>query len=379
VRWRSAVLRIRRPSWNTRQAITWVAVMCVVVPLLAEGAARLIYVFEYDDIDFLRYPSHVPVAPDAIAVRLEARNRNSPAPLPPGDHPYIVDQEIQYTLPINESGFRGKDIESPREADKRIVSLGGSSTFSGECPMGESYPEVWGQLLDEQLGEGAVEVLNMGIIGCTTAEIGPLIRDRLVGRDVDLVTVCVAYNNLQGLGVLDLRPGIAPWHRRVLWGRSLLYTVMFNGLRARQSRARPWETLADRYRSDLERMIPVARRGDMQLLFVLQPLADPGRIQLDAIRARAQQVDDLDVIIAEFRRNADRHAELCEVMAEVAERNGIPWVDPRAAVRDHPVSEDHFHMFLHLTPVGSRVMAEEIHRQVQEKYGGLEGVLGYGM
>ncbi len=31
-------------------------------------------------------------------------------------------------------------------------------------------------------------------------------------------------------------------------------------------------------------------------------------------------------------------------------------------------------MFLHLTPDGSSVMAGEIERQVQERYGGLEGI-----
>jgi len=351
--------------------------LCLITPLLAEAGARVIYAVQYGNAGYLTYPTNAPLAPDAIAISIAVPNDHRPTPRPPGWHAYGPPDAVQHWLPINARGFRGRDVADPKGADLRVVCLGGSSTFSGECAAGESYPEVLEALWNEQLGHGAVEVFNMGMIGYSTAEIAPLLRDEVVGQDVDLVTVCSAYNNLQGLGLLDLREGIAPWHRRQLWGRSLFYTVVYNGWRARGTLNRPWDTMVRRYRADLDAMIDVARDHDVELLFVLQPLADARRVKRQVLVERMNgSVDDLDWIVAEFERASEWHGPLQQEMVDVAERHGVSWIDPRPRLVDHPEPEDHFHAFLHLTPGGSRVMAEEIQRLVDEEYGGLRSLVG---
>jgi hypothetical protein len=367
---------LRLPRWSPLQIAGYLLVLVVVVPLLAEGGARVIYALQYADVNFLRYPSHAPVAPSVIAIQMALPNPHDPVPHPPGMHPFGPADDPHHWIPINASGFRGEDIHAPKEAARRVVCLGGSCTFSAECPVGTSYPEVLEQLWRGDLGEDSVEVFNMGMLGYSTREIAPLMRDRLVGQGVDLVTVCSAYNNLQGLGLLDLRPGIAPWHRRTLWGRSLLYTVMFNGARARAVLDRPWDVMEADYRDELEAMIALATAEEQRLLFVLQPLADPARVdQAEVLHRLDETVKDFQGVWEGYLRSVDWHARLCEVMAEVADSHGVPWVDPRPAVVEHPDSGEHFHVFLHLTPEGSSMMAEEIHRQVEERYGGLDGLL----
>ena len=358
-----------RRTWRRRGIL--ILVSLVMVPLAVELGARAIYAIRTGNAGYLGYPYTAPVAADVIAVSIQAPIAERRGTLEPGTHPLYVNGELLNTLEINSSGYRGRDIAAPKEARIRIVALGGSSTMASECPEGETYPDQLEVVLDERLGdEDAVEVLNMGMVGYSSADVAALFERVAARPPTDLVTVCSAFNDAFSSQLLDVRPGIGAWYTRALWGRSVFYTVMHNRLIARRHAAQPWETTRDRYRRALEDMAGFGRRRGIQLLFVLQPLADLDRMDLSVVAERLARRGDGGV--DQLRRRVE---ELCELMAEVAEERGVPWVDPRAALVEAPHPERLFFAFLHLTPEGSRAMAGEVARQLEDRYGGLESLL----
>jgi lysophospholipase L1-like esterase len=357
-----------------------ILVSLVLVPLAVELGARAIYAIRTGNPGYLGYPYTAPVAADVIAVSIQAPISERRGTLEPGTHPLYVNGELLHTLEINSSGYRGRDIAAPKAAEVRIVALGGSSTMASECPEGETYPDQLEVVLDEHLGdEDAVEVLNMGMVGYSSADVAALFERVAARPPTDLVTVCSAFNDAFSSQLLDVRPGIGAWYTRALWGRSVFYTVMHNRLIARRHAAQPWETTLDRYRRALEDMAGFGRRRGIQVLFVLQPLADLDRMDLSVVAERLARRGDggVEQIRRTVQESRARQEELCEIMVQVAEERGVPWVDPRAALVEASHPEQLFFAFLHLTPEGSRAMAEEVVRQLEDRYGGLEGVLDF--
>lgn len=118
--------------------------------------------------------------------------------------PYTVEYHL------NSRGFRGNELPFRKpEGVKRIVCLGGSTTFSGRTDA-----ETWPARLEARLrGRGLnVEVINMGVdMGMSPMS---LVNLELVGLEYgpDLVISADGINDSQLVG----RPGIAPDYRNAL-------------------------------------------------------------------------------------------------------------------------------------------------------------------
>ncbi|MBZ0308251.1 MAG: hypothetical protein K8I82_19455 [Anaerolineae bacterium] len=71
----------------------------------------------------------------------------------------------------NALGYRGPDVLLPKpEGTFRIVTLGGSTTYSSATSSEESYPMQLWQILRDDYGYTSVEVVNAGVSGYTTWE-----------------------------------------------------------------------------------------------------------------------------------------------------------------------------------------------------------------
>jgi hypothetical protein len=65
---------------------------------------------------------------------------------------------------VNSYGLRGKEFSIPKPAQiYRIVIFGGSSTFGGQSPEGETYPEYLEKILRHRLPPKNIEVINYGL------------------------------------------------------------------------------------------------------------------------------------------------------------------------------------------------------------------------
>lgn len=371
---------------RSRRRWLFAAVMILAVPLAAEVGARAWYSLRYGDPTYALYPWLTPLA--LSETRLDGPQLSggqqselgAPVALTPGEHRVQSGPLLDHVVDINASGYRGPDFAEPRTARWRVAAVGGSSTFSGEVPMGRAYPAVMEALWTERHGPGSVEVVNRGLSGASLGDLLDVVEHHVLPHEPDLITVYSAFNSLRLARVsVDLREGAAPLHRRLFYGRSLYYTVLTLAYGSRASEARQGgpqhhdkDEVFRRYEADLEALVARTRAAGVALLFVQQGLLEPTLARAEVVAERVGEArvgEHLD----QFRGYTRRHRRLGQIMDEVAERHGVPVVDPRPALLGVTYPDEHFWVGIHLTTEGSRVLAEEVVRQVEE-LGGLEVV-----
>lgn len=355
----------RRP-WRRLRFATWVL---VATPLLLELAVRLWWSLHMGTVAYLLFPAAGALAAAEIATAGEQVERSET------EWRFTdvwMDSDGRNPTPLNRDGFRGAAPSSAKQAPWRLAFIGGSSTFSPECAEGRTWPDQVGGLAAKALGQ-PVEVVNMGRVGWSTAELAPLWAEWAPRADADLLVVSAAYNNIRALGLVDLRPGVAPWHHRLLWGRSLAWTVGWNSWQVRrQRRHHPLALVSARYAGDLEAMVRAARQAGTPVLFVLQPMTSPAHMPAEVDQLGDRGLARLRELAA---ADAEPHAALLDVMKEVGHRLDVPVVDARAAVQQADVAADSFEIYLHLSEAGAERFASGIDQEVGA-LGGWRALLG---
>ena len=319
-------------------------------------------------------PPHFGEGPDPLT-NMPGGIQSDRLRMDPGMHEFMVGGKVLHSIPINSSGYRGKDFSKQKEAKYCVVTLGGSSTFSAECPPGHSYPEILEKLWNENHRTKNVEVINRAAVGIDLEEVGLIFKGQVIAAVPDLVTVCSAFNSAKKPALVDLRPQSSPPHQRALWEKSLFYTALFNRFAAKDS-----ETVSDdemrikKYKNNLLDIIEAAKQNNIKLLFILQPMLNPDLVRKEMIAERLKGLK-IDFLLEVFRSKFELQGRLCTIMEQVAKENGIPFIDPRTELTGAVNPEDNFWISLHLTPKGSLRLAREIVKKVDEKYMGLDGLL----
>lgn len=97
----------------------------------------------------------------------------------------------------NELGYRGTEIAIPKpKGTFRIVSVGGSTTYSTGTSAEESYPAYLQTILRDDYGYSNVEVINAGVIGYTSWEILANFAFRVLELEPDMLFYYGAVNDL---------------------------------------------------------------------------------------------------------------------------------------------------------------------------------------
>jgi hypothetical protein len=73
--------------------------------------------------------------------------------------------------PVNSRGFRGPEIHDKKIGTKRIVCLGGSTTYGTGLNYSDTYPAILQEKLDKKFGKGIYEVINGGQPGLNLPQI----------------------------------------------------------------------------------------------------------------------------------------------------------------------------------------------------------------
>lgn len=359
----------------------------------AELAARCWYAWTTGDTGYLSFPRGGPLALQRTALSSKADDSHGALSagrgggLAPGEHEVWAGDRFMHSVPINASGFRGRDLGEGGPDSVDIVTLGGSSVFSGDCPEGQSWPELLEERLAARNGAGRFAVVNRGMNGWSTREAVDHLEelaDLPAARRPAAALLYSAFNAIEDTAItVDLRQGLAPWHTRLLYGRSLYYTVSFHSwLVARQREAglrsdgtRDPEVVARAYAEDLRRFVSASRAAGIAPVLVHQALATADEQDLGRMgdRIDAHTRERWPHMRAAFSAKEPAHARLQEVLAEVAAAEGVPRLDPRAALLARP--EEHFMLVLHLTPEGARVLAEELDAGLAALPGGLPGLI----
>jgi lysophospholipase L1-like esterase len=98
---------------------------------------------------------------------------------------------------INSLGFRGEEISLEKPSGVyRIVAIGGSTTFGVYLPYNETYPYFLQGKLREDLNTPAIEVVNAGLTGSTTAESLHRLFTQVLPIQPDMVIIYHGYNDL---------------------------------------------------------------------------------------------------------------------------------------------------------------------------------------
>jgi len=100
-----------------------------------------------------------------------------------------------WTIKLNSMGLRSEEIESPKPHDTfRIITLGGSTTFSGETNQ-NTWPGHLQRLIDENLSDKNIEIINAGKQGATTKFELNLLQKHLLKLEPDLVVMYDGWND----------------------------------------------------------------------------------------------------------------------------------------------------------------------------------------
>jgi len=270
---------------------------------------------------------------------------------------------------VNSLGFLDEEFERERRPGTlRIACLGSSTTEGGNPAQHEgSYPFLLGRILGERSGR-AVETLNFGMSGWTSAE--TLVNYVLVVQDFDpdIVLIHEAVNDVEPRAWPGFssdyshyrRPWqIAPISRvdRFLVGASDLFAAWRSGsqeafglgaavIRPPQGPYRfadgrlPPETSAP-FKRNIRTVAELVRVRGGRPLLVTMPY--------DADRARASPL---------FHAWLDEHNA---TLRELAREQGLLLVDLDEQARQHPERwQGHFLDLVHVTPEGNRLKAEAI-------------------
>lgn len=342
----------RRPG---RVAAAAVFALLVAPPAL-EGVWRCGYALQLGEPDWLTDPGPTTPLGQRHGASVAAGDPSG-APVvlpPPGPFRFTVEDNVVTRLTIHAPGFRGRSLDTPTPRRPRVAAEGGSSTFSPECGEGESWPERLEAKLARSVGPPAV--FNAGAFGASSAEVLWLTETHVLPKDVDVLLVTTAFNDVPSSHVtVDLRPLVAPWHRRWLWGRSLFYTAVAQTLlAARRASGADWVAQQEAYADHLERLASTARAHGAQPVFIAQPIlgADQIRVGQSALGRRGSGTTARRVVAQLGDRIAQQRV-LVERMQREAARLEVPFVDVRADFLATAHPQALFELFLHLTPVGA--------------------------
>ena len=97
----------------------------------------------------------------------------------------------------NDLGYRGPEIILPKpEGTFRIVTMGGSTTYSTGTTAEEAYPALLQSILRDEYGYTNIEVVNGGVSGYTTWEILTDFQFRVLELEPDMLIFYEAVNDL---------------------------------------------------------------------------------------------------------------------------------------------------------------------------------------
>jgi len=102
--------------------------------------------------------------------------------------------------PVNSLGCRGPDIQPKRPAMKRIICLGGSTTYGDGLNYHETYPFLLQKKLHALWGSQPFDIINAGQPGMTLEQIIAFTGDELLCLDPDAVIIMSINNNLKAPG-----------------------------------------------------------------------------------------------------------------------------------------------------------------------------------
>lgn len=142
------------------------------------------------------------------------------AGLPTPNYSYITGDGRIFSH--NSQGFRGEEITGWFDANKRIVAIGGSTTYD----IGVSNNETWTYKLEKFIGEN-IKVLNMGVPGQSSAE--HVVMTSLIAPyyKPDIILYYMGFNDLRNSHLSHLKTDYSDFHLLRQYGALGIVSIPF--------------------------------------------------------------------------------------------------------------------------------------------------------
>ena len=280
------------------------------------------------------------------------------------------DAAVAFELTTNSIGLRSPEV-SPEKDCYRILVLGDSCTFGLGVDNKDTYPACLERLLNAGHGqERRFEVINAGVAGYTAWQCARYLEVRGLKLDPDLVITCLGNNDVpepnapnavnhlprvySGSYVQELLLDLAVY--RIALAAYVWLLDGWDSPGQRQSGLAHASPAQEAYRDNLLKIARTCKETSTPLMFMVWPLLVQLPEQHDgAGTARARHY---------FRSRIDNQ----RVMDGVAKSEGVPLVDPRAALavaREGPLYLE----YIHANEKGLAIIAGVLKRAVLEHLG----------
>lgn len=298
---------------------------------------------------------------------------------------------------VNSRGFRTQEFADEKTKAFRIICLGGSTTMGLESPDDKTYPAQLGKILEENGKD--VEVLNFGFSSWSLNNIQKLLFEEAVKYKPDFITIysnrnCAIYDSRYYLSFDKIDTKLEYYlfllHAPLL-KECMTYRFLF-GLRGKLIKAsrknNAIKTMSfkgevfdsvyenyfrDEYRNTLKGIIKLGNEFGYRTVLIKQPFNMKIPLQMELSK---KSIDELMAIFKDqtnipslFKDQEEKfwlvsNALLNRQMDIIAEGNkSVMLVDPLADLLDaNKNQKDLFTDYVHFTPEGNRILAENIAR-----------------
>ena len=293
--------------------------------------------------------------------------------VPREDSPIRRDERLGFVLVpgdrdgthINELGLRGPEVARTKDPGcRRILMLGGSTTYGNTVSTEQAYPAVVERLLRESTPERCIEVINAGISGAHSYH--HLVRYRHLYSSLkpDVVTAYVGWNDFatylwerdaweaESLATESLVIDVGPVstallqnvslarvtysaYKRTMFRRSLLSLAASQNVA--QDLARPIEAI----RTHLQAIIELARQDGASVLLIQFPFVlDDEHVKEDVERMKSMDVPGrIQGMIPMLSFEPSVPTLVAGIYDDLARQPGVKVVDCRPPFRTKPLEE----------------------------------------
>jgi lysophospholipase L1-like esterase len=277
------------------------------------------------------------------------------------------------TASVNNLGFRGPDFTPAKPPSVfRVVCLGESSTFGYRDGDNETYP-FYLQTLFERDGL-PVQVINAGFPYYNTGSILSLLQNEILTYSPDLITLYAGYNDTSWPTEINLAGRILLW----VQGHSITYLIVrrsgfFTGdtersfndrlipQKLRQEALRKnEEQVAQRYRTNLQAIIDLARRRGIAVVLIKQPVTRGERylsMTYEEENRRIRRKFERGRTLKEIENWMMKQYRLMGELDQIARELDLPVVDN---IRIVDQDRRRFASWVHLTPEANLRLAEAL-------------------
>ncbi len=304
-------------------------------------------------------------------------------------HKLRSDKIVEYS--INSKGFRGKEFNTKKDSDYRIISFGGSTTMGMESPDHLTYPAQLEKMLKD-INVNA-EVLNFGFSSKSLNFIRDLFYLEAINYNPDFITIYSARNPVMydsvGTRIKEEQVEFLKIKKINLYliNNIMTFRLMFKIYRKILSAnidtkkiISPFDEkmehniyyFTNQYSETIEQIVNLAEKNNIRVVLIKQAVYFNPKIQKEI---QDKSINELIEILQSLRQNPiynlDYNESFWIITISILNKHIDKFKSFKNVLVVDPINKlisnkDNFEDYAHLTPAGNRVIAESIFQKLMK-------------